>query len=927
MTSVLPHSRLDQFFLLSQDLFCCIDIEGTLLQVNPAFETLLGYPSEKLIGRACGVIVHPLDYPVIEQALRCMHQGDKAISFEVRALSATGKQHWLEVTASFKNGVIYVIARVATRRKANEEQLLRNQRLFKIVGETALIGGWYVDVAVGLPNWSDEICRIHGLPAGFQPTVKQAIEFYAPSSQPRIQEVFNTCCQQGVSFDEELEVITYQGKHIWVRVIGKAVRDEQGQITQVQGSTQDITEQKQLREKLTKLAHRLTITLDSITDGFFTLDTDWCFTYVNPEAERILKRCGGELLGQRLWQSFPGVKGSRFDEEYQRAVSQQKSVHFEAFNPRLERWLEVNAYPSAEGLAVYFRDISERKATEHQLKLLERSVESSTNGLVVVDTQRSDLPMVYVNAAFERITGYSRSEALGRNCRFLQGEDTDPATIKQLRVGIAQQREVHVVIRNYRRDGSVFWNDLYISPVRDESGQVTHFIGVQNDISEQREYQAQLTHNANHDALTGLPNRAMLGQCLEQGCTLARRYQRFIAVLFIDLDDFKPINDTLGHEAGDFILVEVARRLEKELRPCDTVLRFGSDEFVVLLPDLAHEKDAVQVVERVLQRLSPPYWYRGSGLRITASIGIASNDGSMKDPQQLIQQADLAMYKAKRRGRNTYHWYTEDLNRKVSERVNLRSALQQAIEQHQFELHYQPQIHAPSGRVVGVEALIRWEHPERGNIPPSNFISLAEDTGQIIPISDWVLATACQDARQLNAMGIGPITMAVNISPMQFQRPGFVASIEEVLSDSGLAPALLEFEITEGVLMDSAEQAIQALQDLRGLGVHIALDDFGTGFSSLSYLKRLPINKIKIDRSFVRDVITDHHDAAIIDGVVAMAGKMGLEVLIEGIETSEQFAYLKQRHCDYFQGYYFARPMPLDALCAFLASPPVFTAC
>ena len=482
------------------------------------------------------------------------------------------------------------------------------------------------------------------------------------------------------------------------------------------------------------------------------------------------------------------------------------------------------------------------------------------------------------------------------------------------------------MIRNYRRDGSIFWNDLYISPVRDETGDVTHYLGVQNDVSEQREYQAQLTYNANHDALTGLPNRVMLGQRLEEGCVLARRYQRFIAVLFIDLDDFKPINDTLGHEVGDFILVEVAKRLEDELRPWDTVARFGSDEFVVLLPDLAHEKDVIQVVERVLQRLSPPYWYRGSELRITASIGIAINDGNMKNPRQLIQQADLAMYKAKRRGRNTYHWYTEDLNRKVSERVSLRSALQQAIEQQQFTLYYQPQVHAPSGRVVGVEALIRWQHPERGNVPPSDFISLAEDTGQIIPISDWVLATACRDAQQLNAMGVGPITMAVNISPMQFQRPGFLASIQQVLTQSSLAPVLLELEITEGVLMDSAEQAIQALADLSALGVHIALDDFGTGFSSLSYLKRLPINKIKIDRSFVRDVITDRNDAAIIDGIVAMAGKMGLGVLVEGVETLEQFAYLEQHHCHYFQGYYFARPMPLDALCAFLASPPVFAA-
>ena len=924
MSIVLPHGQLDQFFLLSQDLFCCLDFEGRLLQVNPAFESLLGYSANALVGRRCGVVVDPQDHPVIEAAMARMQQGKIVAAFEVRAISVSGQVHWIEITPTAGGDIIYIIAREVTQQKLAQAQLLSNQRLFQIAGETALIGGWYVDMAVGQPNWSDEVCRIHGLSPGFQPTVTQAIEFYTSSSQPRIREVFDACCEKGTSFDEELEVITHQGKHIWVRVIGKAVRDEDGKIIQVQGSTQDITEQKQLRENLTKVAQRLTITLGSITDGFFTLDTQWRFTYVNSEAERILKRREGELLGQHIWQSFPDAKGSRFDDEYQRAASQQQAVHFEAFNPRLGIWLEVHVYPSVEGLTVYFRDISDRKASEHQLKLLERSVESSTNGVIIVDAQSNDLPMVYVNTAFERITGYSRAQALGRNCRFLQGEDTDPDTVKLLKEAVSEQREVHVVIRNYRRDGSIFWNDLYISPVRDETGVVTHYLGVQNDVSEQREYQAQLTYNANHDALTGLPNRVMLGQRLEQGCVLARRYQRFIAVLFIDLDDFKPINDTLGHDVGDFILMEVAKRLEDELRPWDTVARFGSDEFVVLLPDLAHENDVIQVVERVLQGLSPPYWYRGSELRITASIGIAINDGSMKNPRQLIQQADLAMYKAKRRGRNTYHWYTEDLNRKVSERVSLRSALQQAIEQRQFTLYYQPQIHAPSGRVVGVEALIRWQHPERGNIPPSDFISLAEDTGQIIPISDWVLHTACQDAQQLNAMGVGPITMAVNISPMQFQRPGFQASIEQVLTDSGLLPVRLELEITEGVLMDSAEQAIQALQELRALGVHIALDDFGTGFSSLSYLKRLPINRIKIDRSFVCDVITDRNDAAIIDGVVAMAGKMELEVLVEGVETLEQFTYLEQCHCDYFQGYYFARPMPLEALCAFLIQPPAF---
>ncbi|AQU84318.1 MULTISPECIES: sensor domain-containing protein [unclassified Halomonas] len=799
-----PQGRLDQFFLLSQDMFCCIDFAGTLLNVNPMLEELLGYTADEMLGRSCGKVVYSRDFPVIEAALARLRLGETLEAFDIRALASTGQLLWLEVTASVGGEVIYVIARDITRRKAVEKQLARNQRLFQIVGETALIGGWYVDLPKGLPVWSNEVCRLHGVPHGFQPTVEEAIAFYTPGAQIRIREVFTACCRTGESFDEELEIVTQQGRRRGVRVIGKAVYDEHGHITQVQGSTQDI---------------------------------------------------------------------------------------------------------------------SERKATERQLALLKRSVESSTNGVVIVDALSHDLPIVYVNAAFERMTGYPREAALGRNCRFLQGEETDRATLLQLHKGIEEQREVHVVIRNYRRNGVPFWNDLYVSPVRDEQGVVTHFLGVQNDITEQREYQALLRHNASHDALTGLPNRLLLNQRLAQGCLLAKRYHRYLAVLFVDLDDFKPINDSLGHEVGDFLLIEVAKRLNEELRPWDTVARFGGDEFIVLLPDLAREQDVVQVVERLLTCISAPYWYRESELRITASIGIATDDGAMHEPRQLIQQADLAMYKAKRRGRNTYQWYTDELNRKVTERVNLRHALQQAIEQGQFELHYQPQIHGPTERVIGVEALLRWHHPTRGNIPPAQFISLAEDTGQIIPISEWVLATACRDAVALNTLGHGPMTMAVNISPMQFQRPGFLASIEKALNESGLAPDLLELELTEGVLMDSAEHTIQALHALRSMGVHIALDDFGTGFSSLSYLKRLPINKLKVDRSFVREVVNDSRDAAIVDGVVAMAAKLGLEVLIEGIETSEQFGYFEALQCEHFQGFYFARPMPLSALYAFLQTP------
>ncbi|WP_445001170.1 EAL domain-containing protein [Halomonas mongoliensis] len=587
------------------------------------------------------------------------------------------------------------------------------------------------------------------------------------------------------------------------------------------------------------------------------------------------------------------------------------------------RWVEINAALGRErAVYVVARDITTRRESEHQLRLLESSVASSINGVVICDATQPDLPIVYVNPAFETITGYRREEVEGHNCLLLQGRDTDPRARQRLAAAIGRQEDVHVVIQNYRRDGSTFWNDLYISPVRDQDGAVTHFIGVQNDISAQKEYESQLAHHASHDALTGLPNRTLLEDRLQQGCTIARRHQRYLAVLFVDLDGFKPINDTLGHETGDHLLCEVARRLEAQLRAGDTVARFGGDEFVVVLTDLAHEDDVLPVVERLLSNLSAPYSVLGHELRITASIGISISDGSVEHPMRLIQQADLAMYKAKRQGRNTFHWFTHDLGHKVSERVNLRNALQRAIEEEQFELHYQPQIHAPSGRVTGVEALIRWKHPERGYISPLQFIGLAEDTGQIVLISDWVLRTACRAAAEINEMGLGALCMAVNVSPMQFQRPGFVAGVIEVLEESGLTPPLLELELTEGVLMDSTERVIETLQTLRDHGIRIAIDDFGTGFSSLSYLKHLPISKIKVDRSFVREVISDHRDAAIIEGVVAMAGKLRLDVTIEGVETQAQYAYLRKHLCDTFQGYLFARPMPMDELLDYLRHYP-----
>lgn len=453
------------------------------------------------------------------------------------------------------------------------------------------------------------------------------------------------------------------------------------------------------------------------------------------------------------------------------------------------------------------------------------------------------------------------------------------------------------------------------------NGEIVGVFGIARDISEQKHFERQLSFNASHDRLTGLLNRASLEDRLALDCHISRLHKRRLAVMCIDLDEFKSINDSIGHYFGDQVLIEVAQRMTQQVRPGDTIVRMGGDEFIVLLPDLLCDGDVVPVAERLMASIAKPYCVQGMDLHVTASVGITLSDGHIEQPMQLIQQADMAMYKAKQQGRNNFQWYTSDLNQRVCEHASLRNDLQKAIETQTLQLHYQPQVDARTGRVVGLEALLRWEHPEKGFISPAVFVPVAEDSGQIIPLSLWVLDAACAQLRQLSDQGATSISMAVNISPMHFQRGHFVQYVQATLEKHGLRGEQLELEITESLLLNNAEQAIETLHRLKALGVRIALDDFGTGFSSLSYLKRLPIDKIKIDRSFVQEIATDHNDAAITQGIISMAHHLSLTVVAEGVETVSQMEFLKGSRCDVFQGYYFAKPMPFVELEAFLGLP------
>ncbi len=428
-----------------------------------------------------------------------------------------------------------------------------------------------------------------------------------------------------------------------------------------------------------------------------------------------------------------------------------------------------------------------------------------------------------------------------------------------------------------------------------------------------RQRSHQLQHSALHDTLTGLPNRRLLEQTLADACNRARTSQGRLAIVFVDLDGVKLVNDSMGHLVGDKLLVEVARRIAHAVGDRGFLARIGGDEFVVLLRD--HTDAFVEgLTQRIIQDLARPYGITATELRVTATAGISFSDGDVKDPMQLVREADLAMVRAKQEGRNTWRRYTVDLSVRVAERLAVRNELQNALDERKFELHYQPVIDGQSGRITGLEALLRWQDAVNGYIPPARFLPLAEETGQIVPLSEWVLEQACQDARSLRLAGIVDVPVIVNVSPLYFQRNEFVPAVRAALEASELPEGSLELEITEGVLLEDAERAARTLMQLRHLGVKTSIDDFGTGYSSLNYLKNLPIDKIKIDRSFVVDVVSDPNDAAIVQGIIAMAHHLELQVVAEGIETAAQFSFLKRHHCDQYQGFLFWHPSPFEMM-------------
>lgn len=556
-----------------------------------------------------------------------------------------------------------------------------------------------------------------------------------------------------------------------------------------------------------------------------------------------------------------------------------------------------------------------RAAAETDLRRFSLAVEQSASPTMICDPQGH---IVYANARFFDVTGYAQEEVIGQMPRLLRSGETPQSVYAEMWQSLLAGKEWRGEFKNRKKNGELFWCMETIACVKDDRGSIHNYVAVLEDISERKFAEETIRHLAYYDALTELPNRRYFQERLDQALAWSRRGTSRVALMLMDLDRFKTINDSLGHLVGDSLLKQTAQRLAERLREGDTVARLGGDEFAMIVTSIDDEQDAGIVAQKLIEAMRPPVRVLEHQLQISVSIGIAMFPSDSEQSEDLIRYADIALYQAKEDGRNGYHFYSTSANRSVQDRLLLENDLRHAVERNEIFLEYQAKVTLSSGSVMGVEALVRWSHPTRGRIPPNEFIPLAEDTGAILSIGDWVLRESCRQMREWDDAGLPPLHMAINVSAHQLRKPELPDQIANLIAEFRLDASRMELEVTESLAMAQGDTALLRLDQLRRLGLGIAIDDFGTGFSSLSRLKRLPVTVLKIDRSFVHDIAENHEDRAIAKAVVTLARTMHLDVVAEGVETEAQAAILRDMDCDMAQGYLFARPLAPQALAELL---------
>lgn len=685
----------------------------------------------------------------------------------------------------------------------------------------------------------------------------------------------------------------------------------------------DISDYKAAEHQLRKLSSAVEQSPSSI----IITDINGAIEYVNPKFEAVSGYELADILGENPNFLKSGYTSSNeYDALWSDLLSGKswKGIFNNRRKDGSDYWESASISPIRDELGeitnfiAIKEDITQQKEDNDNLKMAAAVFDATQEGIMTTDAR---LRITAVNPAFTEITGYTENEVLGNTPAILSSGKHDADFYKNMWTVLLRDGRWSAEVWNKRKDGSLYPQSLSVTVVSDDRGEVSQYIAILSDISERKAQEEKIHYQAYYDGLTGLPNRSLLMDRIEHDLELAKRTAHVSSLLFVDLDRFKRVNDTMGHDVGDRLLEEVAERLKSIVRASDTISRFGGDEFVVYLTDISGPEDAVLVAEKIVESLSNPFDLNGFEVFAGASVGIALAPNDADRPDELLRLADLAMYKAKESGRNQYHFFALKMQDKVNRKLALENLMRKALDSNEFEVFYQPIIDSVSKEIFGFEALARWKQPDEGMIPPSEFIPVAEESGLIAPLGEWVLEQACHD---ISALDAGPVNeklhLSVNVSSRQYPLGFNAASLNNILVKTGFSGHLLSLELTESILLEDDPDLLQWLSDFKELGVNLSIDDFGTGYSSLSYLKRFPINVLKIDQAFIADLNKEDDSASLVKAIIAMARSLNMNVIAEGVELQSQVELIEHLTCHYMQGYYFAKPMPIAELTEWIAN-------
>lgn len=896
---------------------------GRILDINERGAALFGMTRAELVGRSV------LEFCIAADRKRAAEniRNNTTTPYELTAIRADGSKFPIEVcgrTTQYRGRPVRTtVVRDLTEQKRAEEVRRESESQLKEAQRLASLGSWDLDLVTGKFKCSEEIFRIFEVdPASTNEYYEDFLEAIHPEDREMVDAAYRDSVRshEPYEFVHRLQMKDGRIKHVHER--GETYYDAQGKPVRSVGTVQDVTVRIEAELALIQSESNFRALTENANVGIM----------VNHRGKHVFANNKLlDLLGYTLEQlRDTGVKDlvhpAEFDKVMERfrerlAGRPQPNVYETVFVTRdgdpvpVELSAAKTTWLGEPAGLVFLHDIRERLRAENQMRKLSSALEQTADSVLI--TNREGV-IEYVNAAFEKTTGYTRDEVIGQNPRLIKSDRHAPAFYKKLWETILAGKVFSDILINRHKNGTLYYEEKTISPLKDHHGQIMHFVSTGKDVTERMHTQERLQFMAQHDALTELPNRLLLIDRLHQALTRAHWHQRLVAVLFVDMDRFKTINDTLGHESGDRLLQTVANRLAACVREGDTVARFGGDEFVILLDDVAAADDIVVIAQKILDSLIEPFVLDNQSLYTTASIGVSLYPYDGKDSSSLLKNADIAMYRAKERGKNTYQFYSADMSARALERLSLESNLRRALDRDEFRLYYQPQVDTRSGAIVGVEALLRWQHPQTGLVLPVDFIPLLEETGLIVPVGEWILNQACEQLKIWHGRGWSALRLAINLSPRQFLAPALGLNIERGLDRIGCVPGMLEFEITEGILLGNTATTLGTLEELRELGVRLAIDDFGTGYSSLNYLSRYAIHTLKIDRSFVRAVADNGDDSVITAAIIGMAQNLRMGVIAEGVENEAQRDFLNTRGCFLMQGNWFSQPLTVEGMTDFL---------